>query len=201
VLTSEFAQILLAIAGLALTFAGFSTVVVLFQHRDIKRWPMRISLRLRTMMYVSLTALLFALVPFGLFYLDISGAGLWALSSGLLAIFGGLLYAEIVVRSKPWIRTRNLGVRFTAVTGVVVLGLIVVLVLNATGAFWEPRFGVYLLGLLWLLVVAGLMFVRLVTFPSLEDELDPEPEPTASHATATAPKRTRSPSRASRSGR
>jgi hypothetical protein len=161
----EGADILLAIAGLALSFAGFSTVVVLFQRGDYQTWPVHVVLRLRTMVYVSLTTLFFALWPFGLYHLGLTGQTLWSISSGLMLLVGTLLYAEIVTRSRPWLSSRGLSVRFTVVTGFVVVTALILQFLNVTGLFWTARFGVYLVGLLWLLVVAGLMFVRLVSFP------------------------------------
>ncbi|MEN8184352.1 MAG: hypothetical protein ABFS46_17640 [Myxococcota bacterium] len=159
------ADVLLTIAEVSVAFAGFASVVVLFQHRDPVKWSPRVVVRLRTMIESSLCALLLALLPFALHHLGLSGEQLWGWSSGLAAGALVLLSSAVVRRSLRFIRSRELSRPFAFATFGVNVLVFGALVLNAAGVLFQREFGPYLLGVIWALAFASLMFLRVVVFP------------------------------------
>lgn len=160
------ADVLLTIAEVAVAFAGFASIVVLFQHRDPAKWPQAVVVRLRTMIEGSLAALFSALFPFVLHHLGLPAKPLWALSSLVLAAgyvaFTGLVWR----RSRGPIARRELSRSFSASVGAISVFVFVMLVLNAADIVFHRGFGVYLVGVSWTLVFASLMFLRVVVFPT-----------------------------------
>lgn len=160
------ADVLLTVAEVAVAFAGFASVVVLFQHRDPTKWQPQIIVRLRTMVESSLGALFFSLLPFALHHLGATGQQLWAWSSGLMACVMVGFFTVVTKRSIPLIRSSRLSPRFSLIAAgftVLVLG---VQILNSAGFFFHREFGAYLIGVIWSLAFASLMFLRVVVFPS-----------------------------------
>lgn len=162
----EGADVLLTIAEVAVAFAGFASVVVLFQHRDPESWPVSLVVRLRTMIEGSLVTLFSALLPFVLHHLGLDGAQLWMLASLALA-FGYAGFGTLVWRrSRSALGAGQLSPGFSAGVAVVSASLLAALLVNATGAVFARPFGAYLLAVTWTLVFASLMFLRVVVFPS-----------------------------------
>ena len=56
-------DVLLTLAEVSVAFAGFSSVVVLFVHRDPANWPPAVPARLRAMVESSLGTLYASLLP------------------------------------------------------------------------------------------------------------------------------------------
>ena len=159
------ADVLLTIAEVAVAFAGFASVVVLFQHRDLNRWPAAVVVRLRTMIEGSLTALFSALLPFVLHHLGLAGDGLWAISSLVLALayvaFGTLVWR----RSRGALASGELSRFFSVTVAAISIFVFAALLLNASGIIFHRAFGAYLVGVSWALVFASLMFLRVVVLP------------------------------------
>jgi hypothetical protein len=159
------ADVLLTIAEVAVAFAGFASVVVLFQHRDPTNWPAAVVVRLRTMIEGSLTTLFSALLPFVLHHFGLAGPALWATSSVVLALALVASGARVYRRSRVPLATGQLGRSFSvaviAITALVCLALL----LNAVGIGFHRGFGPYFLGVVWTLAFASLMFLRVATFP------------------------------------
>jgi hypothetical protein len=159
------ADVLLTIAEIAVAFAGFASIVVLFQHRDPGRWPAAVVVRLRTMIEGSLVTLFSALLPIVLHHLGLSGGTLWSVCSVALAlgyaVFGGLVWR----RSRAALAGGQLSPAFSAAVAGVTVALGAGLLLNAADLVFHRTFGAYLAGVAWALVFASLMFLRLAAFP------------------------------------
>ena len=158
-------DVLLTIAELAVAFAGFSSIVVVFQHRDPAQWSPAISMRLRAMIEGSLGALYAALLPFALEGLGMQGVVLWrAASAGAflaLAIQGAVLFR----RARALLPQGELKRGFTFGTAAVNLLVMALLLANSAGALGPPGYGPYVVAVIWGLVVASLVFLRLMLHP------------------------------------
>jgi hypothetical protein len=172
-------DVLLTIAELAVAFAGFASVVVLFQHRDPGRWPADVGIRLRTMIEGSLVTLFSALLPFVLHHLGLVGPPLWTTASLALAFAYPAFGIRVWRRSRGAIASGHLSGSFSSVIGAVTVCVTVALLCNAAGIGFAGDFGPYLLGVAWSLVFASLMFLRLAAFPIAGAES--ESGPSGSH--------------------
>ena len=165
-------DVLLTIAEVAVAFAGFASIAVLFQHRDPRQWPPEVVVRLRTMIESSLATLFTALLPFALFHLGLADQALWAASSLLLALilvgYGGRVWAL----SRRSLAAGRLSRAFTATNGAIALLLTVALLLNSAGVLFQRSFGPYLVAVLWNLGFTSLMFLRVVVVPNRSSDLD-----------------------------
>ncbi len=161
----EWADLLLTIAEVSIAFAGFASIVAVLGRRDGGGWPTEDVDRFWVMIEYSLGALFFALIPFALFHLGVREPALWKLASALIAVFL-LGYAEMV--SRRLIRHRLAGTlrsHWLSLGGMYAFcgGLVVLEGLNAFSTPFDQPFGIYLVGILWLLFGAGFMFVRLLS--------------------------------------
>jgi hypothetical protein len=159
-------DIFLSMAEVAVAFAGFSSIVVLFQSQGTEGWMFSTRYSYHAMLRNSLAAAFFAGLPMGLHHLDLSPSVLWATSSGVLACFlilpsrqfqkftrgGGL--AELKM---PWLAVIIIG-------GGHFLCLALQLA-NALAIGLSRNLGPYLVGVMWLTVNSGFLFYHLVTLP------------------------------------
>jgi hypothetical protein len=152
------------------SFAGFASVVAIFQARWSQRTTPFDLFRFWVMLAFSLATLLFALIPFALHFLGLGEAAVWRTSSALLALFviGNAAFIVSLVRRRvpsvvssltPWISV------FANVTYAVSIGAQLA---NVFGLLGGPTFGLYFLGLLILLLGAGVNFAPLVWVGSAE---------------------------------
>jgi hypothetical protein len=159
--------ILLGISGVAATFAGFSGVVAVFGRRAHGEWYLEDRFRLTNMLVTSLGACLFGFVPTVGVLLHLHERDLWAVSSLLM---GGYC-VTFFVNTLPILRhlTReHPGVLSLRASAVVFLssGLAALLqLLNAVSILFHREPGPYVLGLLLLLIIAGLQFALLILRP------------------------------------
>lgn len=161
----EGSDILLSVCGLSIAFAGFVSIAVRFQHPDQKEWPAHVVVRFRNMIEVSLSSLFFAIFPFVLFHLGLSGSRLWATASAVLIVGLSLVTLRVYRRARPYIGA-GLGHGFTRLTLFLTALVLTAQLLNVLGQMPVPRFGVYLIGVFWVLFFAAIQFLRLVVLPS-----------------------------------
>lgn len=158
-------EALLTTAEVAITLAGFTGIVAVLGRRGHGEWQPQEQLRLAMLLVSSFAAVLFAMLPIALLGLRVSEAGSWAISSAVLGLsiavahptvvhFLRRLPAEAVAAEFP----RSLGL-FVLVVSSLVASL---LLLNVVGFPFEQEFGPYFLGLLWLLALSAIQFVRLL---------------------------------------
>lgn len=153
---------LLTTAEVAVAFAGFASVVTAFRRREHADWDAQDVLRFRLMIASSLAVVLFALIPFALMFFGASESRALILSSGLLALYLVASLAAAARRTRSLTSTRALNpyisVSFSA-------GALLVLALelsNVAGLFSGRELGPYFVGLLYLLVLAGVAFARML---------------------------------------
>ena len=159
--------ILVSIATVAATFAGFSGVVAVFGRRAHGEWLLEDRFRLVNMLVTSLGACLFALIPIVALLLHVDGPSLWEVSSLLMFVYG---VAYIATLLPHWWHILSLhpGV-LSPVASVVVLSSSTLTaglqLLNAVSVVFHREAGPYVLGLVLYLVIAGLQFSLLVLRP------------------------------------
>jgi hypothetical protein len=159
----EGASILLGISGIAVSFAGFASIVVAFQQGERDSWPLHMAVRLRSMIEVSFLALLFSILPFGLFHVGVSEPLLWRVSSAGLLVGAGMMAGRIIRASRPHLGELGLSRSFSWATALITATILAVQLLNAIDFFHAHQYGFFQVGLLWVLAFAALMFLRLVT--------------------------------------
>ena len=136
--------------------AGFSGIVAAVGRRGSGHWTEVDQLRLRILLTASGVALLFAFLPFVLVDL-IDPSLMWRLASGLLAAHTIFITAcRFRQASVAGIRAA-IGFQWFRMTAVVIV--VSMLLVNA---FWLASSSLYILGVLWGLFVAFLMFVSLL---------------------------------------
>ncbi len=153
---------LLTIAEVAVAFAGFASVVTAFRRRDDGSWSPPDVVRFQLMIAASLSAVLFALLPFAFAFFDVAEAKIWSASSAILAAYLLLLSALVVRRA---VRLTTMGALSPFVSWPFLAGdaaVLALLALNAAGAGPRPGLGPYFLGLLYLLILSGVSFARLM---------------------------------------
>jgi hypothetical protein len=162
----EGADILATIAQIAVTLAGFSGIVVVLGERSAHLTPIQ-TFRVAILIALSLGAMALALIPFGLNLAGLEGAALWRPASALLGAFSALLVA---VFFPP---TRRFWREFPEIFNPAIIALLVtghavnlaVQAATALGAFGNQRVGLYVFGLLWLLMHGAYQFVRILFIP------------------------------------
>ena len=156
------ANILLALAEIAATFAGFAALVTVFSRRRIEAAASHDLLRLRLVISSSIVVVLAALVPIAL-----SGYGLeeefsWRLAAGVFLL---LVYLAILSFLNAYQNVRGhfppdrLGVGVAAILEVLIQVALIIVVL---GIFPDRHFGLYVSALIGTLAQAAFVFLRLV---------------------------------------
>jgi hypothetical protein len=151
------------LAEIAVAIAGFSSVVVVFGGRAEGRWSGADRTRLSVLIGGSLSVLFFALLPSVVRLLRGADNAAWGASSALFAVF--------IVAYTLWVGPQMRGLvgnqpgalnPNVARLGLLLMVVALVLqVLNLTGPFHaEP--GPYVAGLVLLLMLSAIQFVRLV---------------------------------------
>ena len=162
----EGSDVLLTLVEVAVAFAGFSSIVVLFQRRDSEHWDFPTLYSYRAMLRNSLAAAFFSGLPFGLYYFELSAAVLWSICSGVLACFlvFPLRQFSAFVRGAGLMKMRSPRLTVLIVAGGHGAALLLQ-VANAVGIGFSRELAPYLVGVLWLTANSGLQFFNLVTLP------------------------------------
>ena len=161
----EGADVLLTIAELAVAFAGFASIVTLFQHRDPASWPASVPVRLRAMVEASLGTLYGALFPFLLHHMGLTGDALWRAASAAGLVGFAYMSVSMLLRARPQLPSGEMSTRFTYGLGAVALAIAALLACNVAGAPFPPGFGPYLAAVVYSLVVASFVFLRMIVRP------------------------------------
>jgi hypothetical protein len=153
---------LLTTAEVAVAFAGFASVVTVFRRREHEGWAPGDVLRFQLMITTSLSVVLFALLPFALAFFGASEPAVWAWGSGLLGLYLALTLGTIARRMLALTAERALNPWVSWPLALAGGGVIALQALNAAGPIFGREIGPYFAGLLYLLVVAGLSFGRML---------------------------------------
>ena len=145
------------LAEVAVGFAGFASIAVLFRRRDRGEWSSYDALRYRAMLFNSLFACAFALLPTLVMPLQLQSSILWASCSGLLLVY-------VVWRSvSVFPSARRGGAPLNRVIPILAIVTILLQVANIVGIPLNRGPALYLLGVGALIFMAGYNFFHLVS--------------------------------------
>ena len=158
------AEALLAVAQIALGLAGFGGVFVALSHDRARTRGPADTYRLVLLLCTALSTLVLSLLPIAFQSIGVSERALWALSSALMAaLLVWLLVvtlrwrrghpAEIRAGELPWVAG--------AVSSLALLCLVGQM-LNAAGLFRPHDFGVFFLGLVFMVAFGSYLFARML---------------------------------------
>jgi len=150
------------VAEIAVAIAGFAAIVVLFRRRDEGTWQAYDGDRFNGMVMHALVALFFCFLPAVLSAFTDQPSTVWGIASGLLALWTVGHVAGVLGMA-----TTDRGSRAALVLGFAVAG---VLAMNALGIGFQRAFAPYLIGLLWHVFQAAVLFGLLVWVRS--DQMD-----------------------------
>ena len=145
---------LLTLAEVAITMAGFSSIVVIFKRRESEKWSRTNANRFHGMVIHSILASLFCFLPFLLLEFIESEAETMRWCAAVLAV---MVAWQVIMISKLE-RNSHIAVRLQLIIG----GLAVLLF----------ELGLYILGVFWQLMQAGTLFVMLIWIP--ESDVEPD---------------------------
>lgn len=156
-------DVLLTIAEIAIAFAGFSGIVVVFSRRE-GQWTGADRVAFWEMISSSLMILMLALLPFLFHHAGLRHPAVWGWCSGLAAaafVVRGLHSVSNAARAGAF-RAGNL---FSVGTAFLVGGVLIAigLICNAAGLVFERIFAPYLAALLFYLLVGCFSFWNLLT--------------------------------------
>lgn len=143
------------LAEIAVGLAGFSAIVVIFKRRDAGTWLVADADRFHGMIVHSMVAAALCFVPAAVAVFTDASRTIWALSSGLLGV-QVLAHTLLVLRLASTSSPNRLAVALGGGAVVVLQGL------NVLGLGFDREPGPYVLGVLWHLAHAGILFVMLV---------------------------------------
>jgi hypothetical protein len=160
----EHSDTLLTIAEIAVAFAGFSSIVVVFQNRDSGSWEPLDFIRYRSMLVGSLMTALFTAVPLVVSWLAVPPSLVWRVSSAAMLLW----FAVIIVvqfRIRSFFPSRAGQVRWvafilTSSSAAACLGL------NALGIAFQGTAEPFMVGITWILFLSGWQFYQLVALPA-----------------------------------
>jgi hypothetical protein len=155
---NDHSELLLTMAEVAVAFAGFASITVLFRGRSGGKWAIPDVFRYGAMLRGSLCACLLSLLPVALFRAGVSEPWTWSLTSVGLLAYG-------VLASRVFAFLFRVGARANAeiARNAIAVGLIVSLqLLNLLGLGFHREAAPVLLGVGLLLANAGANFYRLV---------------------------------------
>ena len=157
----------LTLGEIAVTLAGFASVVVVFNRRGSSTWERADISRLTGMLYSSLGAAFFSMLPVGLHRAGVSEPAAWAVSSFALGCWMtvGVIAVSRQNRSLPsasYSRALSLFIR----ASMAVAALLLLLNAFALGLSGGPA--VYIFAVVLLLAISGVLFMRLVLLPLRE---------------------------------
>jgi hypothetical protein len=165
-------DLLLTIAEVAVTFAGFASLVGILGRRSSRDDPRVLGVRMRAMLLFSLLAVAFSLLPLILHRYEFAEASIWRASSTLFAVLlaavGGWVLLSITrlrrldIPRRPAVRIIGAVLAATIPTGIVILFV------NALALAPSLLAALYVTGLGLVLFVAGFAF-SLILFSFLPD--------------------------------
>jgi len=159
-------DILAVLSEIFVAFAGFTGIVAVLGQRSEGTWRPVDIIRFQGLLEISLAGLLFAIVPFGLYFFEFAEPTVWGIGSGALAAYIVFTFVRVIGAQKKLGATSDPD--FVPGVRVVLLGLsapvVVILSMNAFGIVLEHTFAAYFLGLVLLLILCCAMFVLLLRF-------------------------------------
>jgi hypothetical protein len=163
----ESSDFFLTLGEIAITLSGFASVVVVFNRRESGTWDRADIARLKGMLGASLSAAFFSMLPIGLHRAGLSETAAWSVSSFVLSclmmfvvvvVFGRVLSLPSGSYNRPGSHLMRGSLALVAF----------LLVLNTFSLGFTGGPAIYILAVALLLVLAGVVFVRMVILPLTE---------------------------------
>jgi len=157
------AEVLLLMTEVAVTFAGFASLVGIFGQRAAADDPVVLGVRMRAMLTSSLLVAGFALLPVVLTQLDVDTNVVWTAAAWILlaGTVGYVLWVAAVLRQGLRARVRPHRIQRVIILPVVLLSIVGMIVLALVNA-WVRSPGLYLSVLYVMLLHAGFGFALIV---------------------------------------
>jgi len=155
-------EALLTTAEVAVAFAGFASVVTVFRRREDGDWPAPDVVRFQLMITTSLSAVLLAMLPFAFRFFGAGEATVWASCSGIFAVYMTAVLVLVARRSLPLVSNVGLSPVVSWLSLVGGVSVIALQFLNAASVGFDRELGPYYVGLLYLLILSGVSFARLL---------------------------------------
>ena len=149
------------LAQVALGIAGFSGVVVAVSDRAAA-YHEADSLRVQSLLIVSVGALVLSLLPSGLALAKLPEATIWRAGSAAFLVLPAVWFAAIRFRLLRAGRTVLFPMPILGVVALLSAANLAAQVLNVVGVFSERAPAVYYFGIVWLLVFAAMVFANVV---------------------------------------
>ena len=137
-----------------MALAGFSAIVVLFKRRESGKWLATDADRFQGMVVHAMYAAAFCLLPWVVRLFSTQPPIVWSIASGLL---GAQLVCHVTIILR--LPTSSVRARLIASAGFVVAALQFA---NALGVGFAHELRPYVVGILWHMFHAGMLFVMLV---------------------------------------
>ncbi len=154
-------EVLFSLAQVAVALAGFSAIVVLFGRGESGRWRRAQADRFHGMVVHAMVAVLFCLLPLLIGVFTTDRTMIWNLSSALLGVeIVGHVSAVLFMSSTVGVRVRSfiaIGYLFGAVQ-----------FMNVAGIEFDHEFRAYLAGVVWHVIMSGLLFLMLIWVPDAD---------------------------------
>jgi len=157
-------DVLLTLGEVAITVAGFSSIVAVFGRRSERDWSPVESFRLAALIMNAVGPALLAFLPFALEHLRIPPRFVWGSSSAVLLGFIIAQQAWVFSRGRTAFQQTGEPLRpALVITANSCAGLAALLqCLNLAGVWFHLELGPYLAGLVLLLVIAVVQFCVLI---------------------------------------
>jgi hypothetical protein len=161
----EYAGILQLLAELAISVLGFSGVVAVLGRRSAGEWTLVDRVRFFTMVRLTVSVLILAVLPFPLHSAGLVGETIWGWCSGIAALvvvlnlvvaFIDNAFARSVLNDRG---TSRLAIAYIFISASTAVALFAV---NATGIGLERSFTPYLVATLLLFGAPVVLFIRLL---------------------------------------
>jgi hypothetical protein len=156
-------DVFLAITGISLTLVGFSSLITALRRPREQAWAQQEIIGLVMLGMMSLGALIFSLMPFPLYYMGLPEPQVWGIATVVYLVYVlgiGVGLAWVARRHGHPSRRR----RVFNIFAVLSAALVALMVLNLLGMLELNPAGVYLLGVVWLIVIASVQFLVFLTF-------------------------------------
>lgn len=164
----EAGEVFLAVAMISVVFAGFSGMITSLRQRSSNEWNRGDILRVWQMIEVSLSALLFSLLPFVFYHANLSPAATWASCSFMLAFVQSIQLARAGYRTfRVAGNDQTISLRFTIPFLVIGIIIFMLQVINTADIGFHRTNSPYFIGLFWQLSLTCVLFRRLLKFSSL----------------------------------
>jgi hypothetical protein len=150
---------LLAVATTAITFVGFSSIVVVFRQVQGNSLDAKHIFLVRFFIEMGLIVTGFSLFPLFLAIWSLPASLVWSYSSGVFAL-GHLAYIVGLFRRRRRSAPGSFSLGRNLLLILISIGVDASLVLNAAGWPFPANIGPYALAITWGLIVAGLFFVQ-----------------------------------------